>query len=138
MKLLKLATLVLVFSLLVHASENPEQGVRNRLIEIAGKNAINCGRAANGSEYVARSRCALSAYKGKSPFFVQYSVIGTDALEEEGVARDSQGRLFHVWTISNSPLYGGKPSGKFETHLCDTNSLRKLSDGELTCNFVPE
>lgn len=138
MKFLKLALLILVLPLAGLASEAPEVGVHSRLIELAGKTAQNCGRAAKASENSSKSLCATNAFKRMTPFFVQYSVIGTDAQVEEGLALDSQGRLFHVWTISMSPLYGGKPSGKIEVHQCDAKSLRKLSDGELTCSFNPQ
>jgi hypothetical protein len=138
MKFHNLAALILLFSLAGYASEAPEQGVRNRLKELAGKAAQDCGRATTAAENSSKGLCATKAYKRKMPFYVQYHVYGTDAEVEEGLALDSQGRLFHVWTISMSPLYGGKPSGKFEVHPCDANSLRKLSDGELTCSFNPQ
>jgi hypothetical protein len=138
MKLLRLTLLILVLSLAGRASDSPELGVRNRLKELAGKAALDCGRAAKVAENSSKNLCATSAYKRKIPFFVQYSVIGTDALVEEGLSLDSQGRLFHVWAISKSPLYRGMPSGKIEVHLCDAMSLRKLDDAELTCSFTPQ
>ena len=129
---------VLLAGMLIATNPAPELGVRNRLKELAGKAGHDCGRAAKASENSSKSTCAMDSYKRKIPFFVQYSVIGTDAHVEEGLAFDSQQRLFHVWTVSESPLYGGKPSDKIDVHLCDARSLRKLDDGELTCSFNPQ
>jgi hypothetical protein len=130
--------LVSMLSLAAYATERPVPGVRNRLEELAGKHALNCGRAATPRENQSRSNCALEAYKRKAPFFVQYGVIGTDAHVEEGLALDARGRLSRVWAISSSPLYGGKPSGKFEVDVCSAKSLRKLANNELTCDFNPQ
>jgi hypothetical protein len=129
---------VLLAGILITSDLAPELGVRSRLRELAGKAAHDCGRAVKASENASKSTCAIDSYQHKVPFFVQYSVIGTDAHVEEGLAFDSQKKLFHVWTISESPLYGGKPSGKIEVHSCDANSLRKLDDGGLTCSFNPQ
>jgi hypothetical protein len=137
---MKLTITLLVFAvvtLVAFASETPESGVHNKLQGLAGKDALDCGRAATQAEYAAKSSCAFSAYKRKTPFYVQYSVIGTDAHVEEGIALDRQGTLSHVWTISWSPLYGGKPSGKFTTDLCKAGSLKMLRDNELMCDFPP-
>ena len=137
MKFLILVLLVPILALAELANEPPELSVRNRLMEHAGKPALDCGRADKVTKNLSKSSCAIRAYKRNIAFFVQYSLVGTDATTEEGYAFDSQGRLFYVWTISSSALYGGKPSGKIEVHLCKTQSLRILTngDGELTCDF---
>jgi|HubBroStandDraft_6_1064221.scaffolds.fasta_scaffold1952537_1 hypothetical protein len=113
---------------------SPELGVRTRLRDLAGAQAIDCGRAASPVEVPGKSECATEALEQKVPFFVQYQSTGTDAITEEGLALDGHGKLSYVWTISWSPLYRGKPSGKFSVNTC-AGPPRKLSDAKLTCDF---
>jgi hypothetical protein len=118
------------------AHRRPEAEVHRRLETLAGKEALDCGRATVETEYASKSACASGAFKSKTPFLVQYSVVGTDAHVEEGLAFDSHGTLSHVWTISSSPLYRGNQSGQFSTDVCNPQSLRKLGNDELTCDFT--
>jgi hypothetical protein len=116
-------------------AESPELEVRNRLMSLAGKPAMYCGRASTPAQISHSSKCAQEAFANRRAFYVQYDVMGTDARTEEGLAFDSHGTLSHVWTISWSSLSGGKPSGKFEVHTCTPKTLHKLANDELMCNF---
>jgi hypothetical protein len=115
------------------ASGTPDVVVHNRLAGIAGEKAFDCGRATTKEQYAEHTACAEDALRRKSPFFVQYKGRGIDAESEEGLALNAKGKLFSVYTISWSPLYRGRPSGKLELSACDANTMRTLRDGELTC-----
>jgi hypothetical protein len=107
------------------------------LAELAGKGAVDCGRAVTNEQNKLQSTCALEAFNSKKEFFVQYRTTGTDAIGEEGIAFDSKQTLFHVDTISWSPLYRGHESGKYSTETCKAGSLKELATDELTCDFPP-
>ena len=80
--------------------ETPDVSIRKRLLKIAGDRAIDCGRATTKDQYAQLTACALDAFHRKSPFLVQYKVMGIDAEVEEGLAFDSNGKLSSVDTIS--------------------------------------
>jgi hypothetical protein len=138
MRLVQLLTAITALIGLVGCkSDSPDIRIHYRLAELAGKGAVDCGRAVTNEQNKQQSVCALEAFNAKQAFFVQYKTKGTDAISEVGIAFDSKGTLFSVGTISWSPLYGGHESGKYSTDICKVGSLRKLSDDELTCDFPP-
>ena len=78
----------------MNASANSADPVEQKLQEIAGSGAKNCGvlKSQAASEMDAAGKCALEAAKAKQPFYVEYQLPGMNV----AMAGDSQGKLFSV------------------------------------------
>lgn len=138
MKATPLLLLLLILNATACSSVLPEVEVHNRLRTLAGPRALDCGRAITPPGVASKSACAADAFRRKVPFLVQYRSTGTDAIAEDGLALDEHGKLSYVETIAWSPLYGGKPSGKFTVQTCNAGRPRSLSDGQLVCDLPTE
>ena len=103
--------------------------VQQKLQELAGKGATDCGRLKSQAEDQMKtaSACALQAAQGKHPFFVAYDLPGMTI----AVAGDSEGKLYSVQSEQpeNAP-----PSAKAELKMSPCPSeLRIAQSGRVTC-----
>jgi hypothetical protein len=102
--------------------------VQQKLKEIAGNGAIDCGRheiQAQNDELKTASNCVLEAAKAKKPFYVGYDMPGMT----NAIAGNSQGKLFAV------QLQGSGTGAQMASGACP-GELRVASSGRVTC-FVP-
>lgn len=74
------------------ASTGPNDAVHQKLIEIAGSDATNCGRlqTQGSTEMSAASKCATDAAEQKHAFYVAYDMPGMTV----AVVGNSEGKLF--------------------------------------------
>jgi hypothetical protein len=109
-------------------ASRPDDPVQQKLKELAGSNATDCGRldvrAAN-DQLTNASTCATKSAEGKRPFYVAYDMPGMST----GVAGDAQGKLFAL------QLQGSGTGAKLESGPCPAQ-LRIAPSGRLTC-FIP-
>ncbi len=104
--------------------KHPADAVQNKLQELAGGGAKDCGRLATqepGQLQVA-SDCVMGAAKDKKPFYVGYDLPGMTI----GVAGNSQGQLYMVQV---------EQPGELQSGPCPS-SLRVAPSGRVTC-FAP-
>jgi hypothetical protein len=102
--------------------------VQQKLKEIAGSGAIDCGRheiQAQNDELKTASKCVMEAAKAKKPFYVGYDMPGMT----NAIAGDAKGKLFAV------QLQGSGTGGQMASGACP-GELRVASSGRVTC-FVP-
>lgn len=102
--------------------------VQQKLKEIAGNGAIDCGRheiQAQNDELKTASSCVLDAAKAKKAFYVGYDMPGMT----NAIAGTSQGKLFAV------QLQGAGTGAQMASGACP-GELRVASSGRVTC-FVP-
>lgn len=69
----------------------------NRLKQLAGNGALDCGTVGNLETPDGASSCALKARENKKPFFVRYGVQGIDTEQVLGFAGAADGAVFSVW-----------------------------------------
>jgi hypothetical protein len=89
------------------SSAAPKDAVEQKLQEIAGSNATNCGRFAVQTaepQLKAASDCAMQSAQGKKPFYIGYDMPGMTV----AVASSSDGKLYSVQvqergTVSSEP-----------------------------------
>jgi hypothetical protein len=99
--------------------------VQQKLKEIAGSAAIDCGRheiQAQMDELKTASNCALDAAKSKKPFYVGYDMPGMT----NAVAGNADGKLFAV------QLQGSGTGSQIASGACPAE-LRVASSGRVTC-----
>lgn len=97
--------------------------VQNKLVELAGSSAKDCGRLASqepGQLKIA-SDCAMAAAKDKQPFYVGYDMPGMTV----AVAGNSQGQLFTIQADASDVKSGPCPA-----------EIRVAPSGRVTC-FTP-
>lgn len=98
--------------------------VQNKLVELAGSGAKDCGRLTSqepGQLKIA-SDCAMGAVKDKQAFYVGYDMPGMTV----GVAGNSQGQLFAIQSNDGSDVKG---------EPCPAE-IRVAQSGRVTC-FAP-
>jgi hypothetical protein len=102
--------------------------VQQKLQEIAGGGAVDCGRheiQAQIDELKTASTCAMDAAKAKKPFYVGYNMPGMT----NAIAGNTEGKLFAV------QLQGSGTGAQMASGACPAE-LRVASSGRVTC-FVP-
>jgi len=104
------------------AAPSSNDPVENKLQELAGSGAKNCGhlKAQAPADLEATSKCALDASKAKSPFYVEYELPGMNV----AIAGNSQGKLFAVQSQTGG---AGLVSGDCPAEL------RVAPSGRVTC-----
>jgi hypothetical protein len=110
------------------APSRPDDAVQQKLKELAGSGATDCGRLdvkAPMDQFKVASTCATKASDGKQPFYVAYDMPGMTT----GVAGSSDGKLFAL------ELQGAGTGAKLESGPCPA-ALRIAPSGRLTC-FIP-
>jgi len=103
-------------------SVNQNDPVQQKMAEIAGSGASNCGRLQSqaSAELSAASKCAMDAVQQKHPFYVGYDMPGMTV----AVAGNSEGKLFTVQSQT-----GG---AGLSTTPCPAE-LRVAPSGRVTC-----
>lgn len=104
------------------SSTNPNDPVQQKLNEIAGGGASNCGRlqTQGSAEMSAASKCAMDAAQQKHPFYVAYDMPGMTV----GVVGNSDGKLFTVQSQTGGVGLASTP--------CPAE-LRVAPSGRVTC-----
>jgi hypothetical protein len=102
--------------------------------ELAGSDAVNCGRVHSGRSPERASDCALKAFSEKKPFLVRYDGSGWDAFDGEGaleIVGAPDGRVieieWHSMWLLKSPGFLNKRSCPMPT------LLKAQADGQLRC-----
>ncbi|HST12724.1 MAG TPA: hypothetical protein VLL05_20275 [Terriglobales bacterium] len=110
------------------APSRPDDAVQQKLKQLAGSGATDCGRLdvkAPMDQFKTASTCATKASEGKQPFYVAYDMPGMTT----GVAGTPDGKLFAL------ELQGAGTGAKLESGPCPA-ALRIAPSGRLTC-FIP-
>ena len=98
------SSLLLTASALGWQQEIPRaDAIETRASELAGPNAINCGRVPIRQDAEAATDCAIAAQKARKPFRVIYEVLGVDARSNIAIVRDPHGL---VYTLRNGGIMG--------------------------------
>ena len=108
------------------ANLKPADAFGQKLQEIAGSGANDCGRLASQAPEPTQKAgdCAMAAAKDKHAFYVAYDMPGLTV----GVAGNSEGKLF---TVQAEQAQAG---GKAEVHTAPCPSeLRIAQSGRVTC-----
>ena len=119
----------------------------NRLRQLAGDGALDCGMVGNLETPDGASNCALKAREDKKPFFVRYGVQGIDAEQVLGFAGSADGAVFGVWYFGEGYTTGVTLSkeerarnlkltddGRISIEECSKPvNFRKLNNGRVTC-----
>lgn len=117
------------------ASSGPADAVQQKLQELAGNGATDCGRLQSqaqnqDAQLTSASNCAMQAAKSKHAFYVAYDMPGMTV----GVAGNADGKLFALQSVQpeNAP-----PSSapEVKTGPCPAE-LRVAQSGRVTC-FTP-
>jgi hypothetical protein len=112
----------------VTTSAGSDDAVQQKLVELAGSGATDCGRheiQAQNDELKKASDCALEAAKARKPFYVGYNMPGMT----NAVAGNSAGKLFAV------QIQGSATGSQVASGACPAE-LRIASSGRVTC-FAP-
>jgi hypothetical protein len=98
--------------------------VQQKLQEIAGNGATDCGRlkSQEAADVQAASQCAMNAAQNKHAFYVAYDLPGLTT----AVAGDAQGKLFAIQSQT------GESGAGVESTLCPSE-LRVAQSGRVTC-----
>lgn len=106
----------------------PSDAVQQKLEELAGKGATDCGRIKSQSESDVKpaGECAMQAAQGKRAFYVAYDLPGMTV----AVAGDSSGKLYFVQTQGETSA-----EAKVQASPCPSE-LRVAQSGRVTC-FAP-
>ena len=105
--------------------------MEDKLKELAGKDATNCGHLQSQAtdQMDAAAKCAMQAAQAKRPFYVAYDLPGMTV----AIAGNSEGKLFSVGS-QGANAQTGNASG-LASGDCPT-SLRVAPSGRVTC-FAP-
>ena len=95
-----------------------------KLQELAGPGAANCGRPALNTDQQPAADCAMKASKAKKAFYVAYDMPGLTT----GVAGASSGKLF---SVQSEPAARGAV-GQVTSAECPA-ALRVAQSGRVTC-----
>lgn len=102
--------------------------VQQKLQELAGSNATDCGRPQSQApdQTQKSSDCAMNAAKGKHAFYVAYDMPGLTV----GVAGNSDGKLFSVQ--ADQPENPSTAKAEVKSVPCPSD-LRMAQSGRVTC-----
>ena len=105
----------------------PADPVQQKLLDLAGSNATDCGRIRSQAPDLTQKAgdCALQAAKGKHAFYVAYDMPGLTV----GYAGNSDGKLFSV-QLDQAENAGAKVEVKGAPCPSD---LRIAQSGRVTC-----
>ncbi len=108
--------------------------VEQKLQELAGTGASNCGRvkSVNPTDIKPASDCAMQDAQAKKPFYVAYELPGLTV----AVAGSSEGKLYAVQSESAPPAEGQQPASPTTPQLTASPcpaELRVASSGRVTC-----
>jgi hypothetical protein len=110
--------------------------VEQKLQELAGSSATNCGRVKSVAEADTKpvSECAMQAAQSKKPFYVAYDMPGLTV----AIAGAPDGKLYAVQSQVPPPAEGqssgAQPSGPAQITVTPCPAeLRMASSGRVTC-----
>ncbi len=108
------------------AATGSNDGVSQKLKEIAGSGATDCGRLTTqaADQTQKASDCAMGAAKGKQAFYVAYDMPGLTV----GVAGNKDGKLFAVQSEQAQP----GATAEVQSTPCPAE-LRVAQSGRVTC-----
>jgi hypothetical protein len=105
--------------------------------ELAGSNAVDCGRVPLRSEPKAATACAVAANKAGKPFRVLYDVQGIDSFVAEAYVRSPDGTLQGLLWDSDPSGGGRRGPGVVNLMQCPSPVHFDVNpQGRLTC-FPP-
>jgi hypothetical protein len=99
----------------------------NRLKQLAGDGAIDCGMVGMLEKPDVVSDCALKAQADKKPFFVRYGVQGIDTEQVLGFAGTVSGNISSVWYFG-----AGYTAGEHPTNEAKSRKLKFTDDGRIS------
>ncbi len=116
------------------ASAQSADPVQQKLQELAGNDAKNCGRVKSPSEGDTKSAsdCAVQSAQSKKPFYVAYDMPGLTV----AVAGAPDGKLYSVQSQTPAPAEGQNAQTAGQTQVTATpcpSELRVASSGRVTC-----
>jgi len=130
MRKLIIASLTLVILVVTgcHKTSVPKAGdeVEQKLQDLAGSAAKNCGRVATGGDVKTATDCAVQENQAKHPFYVAYDMPGLTA----AVAGAADGKLYAVQSASGE---GNTAATKQMTVTPCPGELRVAQSGRVTC-----
>jgi hypothetical protein len=107
--------------------------VDQKLQELAGSGANNCGRVPGNGDVSGASNCAMQASQGKRPFYVAYEMPGLVV----GIAGANDGKLYSVQAEApEAGAAGAQPGGQAAakvTSMPCPAELRVAQSGRVTC-----
>ena len=135
-KLIALLVTALAFTIGCSRSGSPSKfhdAVQNKLTEIAGKDASDCGRLDQKADSQAMSNasnCAMQAAKDKHAFYVAYDLPGMTI----AVAGNPQGQLY---SVQSEPAQNSQPGAlaPVQSVPCPSD-IRVAPSGRISC-FAP-
>jgi len=109
--------------------------LKPRLKDLAGPDAVNCGRASQSSIKAADvSDCALQAFGSRKSFYARYDLQAIDSVLVVGFAFDGQ----KVYAVTWENMVGWAASHTLDVKECPSpTTLSKLKSGRLNC-FAPD
>lgn len=115
-------------------------GMASKLVALAGRDALDCGRVTRNQRPNTASDCARKAFDNRKPFYVSYDQIAWVGYTV-GFARDAKENLYFVeysndgWRLQ-PPSEGVQVSDDYHIRFgaCPKPTVFfKVRDGELTC-----
>jgi hypothetical protein len=109
------------------AAKPPADAVEQKLQDLAGKGATNCGRLQLNADVKSAGDCAMQASGAKKPFYVAYDMPGLTV----GVAGAADGKLYSVQAQTAEGNQSAPPTQVTSTE-CPA-ALRLAQSGRVTC-----
>jgi hypothetical protein len=107
--------------------------LRQRLLALAGNDAMNCGRASQSSLAPADvTDCALQQFASKKSFYARYDLEGFDSEQTIGFAFDGE----KLYTVTWQRMLGWTGKQTLRTEECrQPIQLTKTRSGRLHCSL---
>jgi hypothetical protein len=108
-----------------------------RIDQLAGPNAVNCGRVSPRDDPKSETACALAAHKAGKPFRVRYDMQGIDSFVAAAFVRLPDGSVQALNYDSDPFGGGGRAHEMVRVTACPAPiQLHTTPEGHLTC-FPP-
>jgi hypothetical protein len=112
--------------------------LEKRSLQLAGPNAVDCGRVTPRAEPKKATDCALAANKAGKPFRVRYDMQGIDSFVAVAFVRSPDGTVQGLHYDSDPGGGGGRAHEVVGVSRCPTPvQLYATPKGHLTC-FPPK
>jgi hypothetical protein len=106
----------------------PKDPVEQKLQELAGQGAANCGRISLNGDVKAAGACAMKAGQEKRPFYVIYDMPGLTI----AIAGAADGKLYTVQARPPENAPPGAANSQITSEACPAE-LRVAQSGRVTC-----
>jgi hypothetical protein len=109
--------------------------LEKRSLQLAGPNAVDCGRVALRANPKEATNCALRANKAGKPFRVRYELMGADSYVAHAIVRLPDGTVQALNYDSDASGGGRRRGAEVVSHSqCPTPiHLYTAPNGQLTC-----